>query len=271
MLPKGGADATAADDATALEKTREITGTGASSPHTAPPSVLSTPKRIQGESLRFVTWNMSLKNEDISCPRSAHFMACVQCVAALAPFATESHEMASGISGLVHFLVASPKVRQRMTAVVLAHDTCAVLANERLKVALLIEPLTPLLEDSQPSVQEAALSGVLSASVALTEPRAQEKAIRPVLGVADVTGCTSRLTRCLLQQFYQLIQRMPAEPREALPYPQLSVLMDRLAEQYVARVSQEGLPAAPVAASSSSVTSALAEARNTPCEGAVGD
>ncbi|KAG5465112.1 hypothetical protein LSCM4_00564 [Leishmania orientalis] len=271
MLPKGGADATAADDATALEKTREITGTGASSPHTAPPSESFTPKRIQGESLRFVAWSISLKSEDISCPRSAHLMACVQCVAALAPFATESHEVASGISGLVHFLVASPEVRQRMTAVVLAHDTCAVLANERLKVALLIEPLAPLLEDSQPSVQEAALSGVLSASVALTEPRAQEKAFRPVLRVADVTGCTSRLTRCLLQQSYQLIQSMPAEPREALLYPQLSVLMDRLAEQYVARVSQEGLPAAPVAASSSSVTSALAEARNTPCEGAVGD
>ncbi|KAG5465850.1 hypothetical protein CUR178_00565 [Leishmania enriettii] len=271
MLPEGGADATAADDATALEKTREITGTGASSPHTAQPSESFTPKRIQGESLRFVARSISLESEDISCPRSAHLMACVQCVAALAPFATESHEMASGISGLVHFLVASPEVRQRMTAVVLAHDTCTVLANERLKVALLIEPLAPLLEDSQPSVQEAALSGVLSASVALTEPRAQEKAIRPVLRVAEVTGCTSRLTRCLLQQSYQLILRMPAEPREALLYPQLSVLMDRLAEQYVARVSQKGLPAAPVAASSSSVTSAVAEARNTPCEGAVSD
>ncbi|KAG5464377.1 hypothetical protein LSCM1_00560 [Leishmania martiniquensis] len=270
-LPTGGAGAPAADDAASQEKKRDMTSGGAASPLRAPPFESFSREHIQGESLRFVARRISLSNEDLSCPRSAPLMACVHCVAALAPFATASHEMASGISGLVNFLVASPEVRQRLTAVVLAHDTCLALANERLKVSLLLEPLTPLLEDPQPSVKEAALSAVLSASVSLTESRAQERALRPVLRVADATGCTSRLTRCLLQQFYQLIQRMPAEPREALLYPQLAVLMDRLAELYVARVSQEGFPPASVAGPSPPLTSAMAEARNAPGEGGIGD
>ncbi|AYU83907.1 hypothetical protein LdCL_360062300 [Leishmania donovani] len=264
-LPQGGTDASAADDAKAPGQQRQTTDMDAFTPSTAPPSESLTPERIRGESLRFVAWSISLESEDVRCPRSAPLMACIRCVAALTPLAMESHEVASGISGLVKFLVASPEVRQRLTAVVLAHDTCAVLASERLKVALLVEPLLPLLEDPQPAVQEAALSGVLSVSVALTEPRAQEKAIRPVLRVADATGCTSRFTRCLLQQFYQLMQRMPAEPREALLYPKLSLLMDCLAEQCVERVSQESFSAAPAAATpSSSLVSTAAGARIAP-------
>ncbi|KAI5691584.1 hypothetical protein MNV84_08308 [Leishmania braziliensis] len=260
-LPQGVTGANA-DGATAPE-TRETTGIDGSSLSTAPLLKPFTPKHIQSESLHFVAGSISLKSEDISCPRSASLVACVQCVAALAPFAMESHEVASGISGLANFLVASPEVRQRLTAVVLAHDTCAVLANERLKVALLIEPLMPLLKDLQPAVQDAALSGILSVSIALTEPRVQEKVIRPVLRVADASGCTSRFTRCLLQQLYQLMQRMPAEPREVLLYPHLSVLMDRLAELYVERVSQEGFAAAPAAAASSPTLSAPVGARST--------
>ncbi|CBZ26387.1 conserved hypothetical protein [Leishmania mexicana MHOM/GT/2001/U1103] len=260
-LPQGGTGASAEDDATASERKRQTTDMDAFTPSTPPLSESLTPKRIRRESLRFVTWSISLESEDVSCPRSAPLMACIRCVAALTPLAMASHEMGSGISGLVRFLVASPDVRQRLTAVVLAHDTCAVLASERLKVVLLIEPLLPLLEDPQPAVQEAALSGVLSVSVALTEPRAQEKVIRPVLRVADATGCTSRFTRCLLQQLYQLMQRMPAEPREALLYPQLSLLMDHLAELCVERVSQEVFSAAPAAARRSSMASTSAGAR----------
>ncbi|CAG9584080.1 conserved hypothetical protein [Leishmania major strain Friedlin] len=263
-LPQSGGDASAADNATAPERQGQTADLDALTSSTALPSESLTPECIREESLRFVAWSISLESEDISCPRSAPLMACIRCVAALTPLAMESHEVASGISGLVKFLVASPEVRQRLTAVVLAHDTCAVLASERLKVALLIEPLFPLLEDPQPAVQEAALSGVLSVSVALTEPRAQEKAIRPVLRVADATGCTSRFTRCLLQQLYQLMQRMPAEPREALLYPQLSLLMDCLAELCVERVSQEGFSAAPAVATPSSLVSTSAGARIDP-------
>ncbi|KAG5490683.1 hypothetical protein JKF63_00805 [Porcisia hertigi] len=251
-LPQSGTGAAAAAAAAAAPDTRETTAISAPSPSTAPTSDLVPAHHIQDESLHLVARYISLNNKDFRSPRPAPLMACIQCVAALAPFAMESYEMASGISGLVSFLVASPDERRRLTAVVLAHDTCAMLANERLKVTLLIEPLLPLLEDSQAAVQEAALSGFLSISIALTEPRAQEKTIRPVLRAADATGCTSRYTRCLLQQLCQLMERMPAEPREALLYPQLSVLMDRLAELYVMLLSQGRLAATAASASSSS-------------------
>ncbi|GET93625.1 hypothetical protein, conserved [Leishmania tarentolae] len=263
-LPKSGPDISAEDDAATPKRKRQSTDTDAFTLSAGPLSEPFTPKRIRRESLCFVASNVSLESEDVSCPRSAPLAACIQCVAALAPFAMESHEMASGISGLVKFLVTSPEVRQRLTAVALAHDTCAVLANERLKLALLIEPLLPLLEDLNPAVQEAALSGVLSVSVALAEPRQQEKAIRPVLRVADITGCTSRFTRCLLQQLYQLMQRVPAEPREALLYPQLFALMDCLAQLCVEQMSQEGFSAARVAATPSPMVSMSMSARIAP-------
>ncbi|KPI84834.1 hypothetical protein ABL78_6118 [Leptomonas seymouri] len=202
---------------------------------------LLTTKRIQLESLSFLAHQIRLEFDDLTSPRSVALTTCVHCIASLAPFAQESHEVSSGVIALICFLVSSTDPRLRLTAVVLVHDTCAAIANEQLKVAVLLEPLQPLLEDPEPLVREAALAGVLSVAVALTEPRAQEKTIQPVLRVADAAGSTSRFTRCFLVQWDQLMQRMPAEPREALLYPQLAVLMDQLAEQFVARASREGM------------------------------
>lgn len=204
-----------------------------------------TAQRIQRESLDFLAQQIRLESDILASPRSTALATCVHCIASLAPFAQESHEVASGVTALIRFLVAAAEPRLRLTAVVLVHDACVAIANERLKVTLLIEPLLPLLEDLQPLVQEAALTGILSVAIALTEPRAQEKTIRPILRMTDTTGCTSRFTRCVLVQWDQLMQRMPAEPREALLYPQLAALMDQLAEQYVERVSREGMLAPP--------------------------
>ncbi|KPA81612.1 hypothetical protein ABB37_03944 [Leptomonas pyrrhocoris] len=208
---------------------------------------LLTTKRIQRESLTFLAHQILLDSDNLTSPRSAALTTCVHCIASLAPFAQESREVSSGLTALICFLVASTDPRLRLTAVVVVNDACAAVANERLKVTLLIEPLLPLLEDPQPFVQEAALTGILTVAIALTEPRAQEKTIRPVLRVMDMAGCTSRFTRCVLMQWDQLMQRMPAEPREALLYPQLAALMDRLAEQYVERVSREGMAPPPPA------------------------
>ncbi|KAK7194021.1 hypothetical protein NESM_000314500 [Novymonas esmeraldas] len=253
----------AADDATRQTRVVEVVNTRAS-PLPSPPSASlpcspSPPTHIRKESLRIMAQCISFDGAALGGPRPPPLHACVQCVAALAPFAAESYEMAAGITSLVDFLVRSPDVRQRLTAVALAHDACAALASDRLKVSLLVEPLLPLLKDAQPAVQEAALRGLLSLSIALTEPRAQEKTIRPVLRAADAAGCTSPFTRCLLEHCDHLMQRMPAEPREALLYPHLAALMDRLAEAYVEKLSQEVCaPPPPPPASSSSFSAPAA-------------
>jgi hypothetical protein len=242
--PSNELDATTANTNAATASSSFQRGRGGDVPdHDVRPLPLS--KRIPQESLGFLAQQIRLDSDSLTSPRSAAMAACVNCIASLAPFAQESHEMSSGIVALIHFLVTSTDPRLRLTAVVLVHDACAAVTSERLRVLLLIEPLQPLLMDAQPLVQEAALTGILSVATALTEPRAQEKTIRPVLRVADMAGCTSRFTRCLLVQWDQLMQRMPAEPREALLYPQLAALMDRLAEQYVERASREGMTASP--------------------------
>lgn len=239
---------------TAEHRSLSLCGEGAASPPksdrtAASSAVTATVLDIQAESKSLLASSLMEDWERYGSARGLHLRVCAQCMACLAPLAAEGPEIASGIVALFRFLVTSADPLFRSCAISLMIESCTALSGyDGLKTHLFLEPVLLLLTDAIFSVQEAAVKGLLSVAVSLTDLRTQGIVIEPILRAADASGCTTALTRYVLLQWEQLMPLMPAEPREALLYPYLAVLMDQLAEQQVARLSCQSISSSPVTA-----------------------